>query len=33
MARYSFTINNMRSTEEINSYKELLDNGLFQGIE
>ena len=33
MARYSFTINNMRSTEEINSYKELLDKGLFQGIE
>ena len=33
MARYSFTINNMRSTEEINSYKELLDEGLFQGIE
>lgn len=33
MARYSFTINHMRTSEEINSYKELIDNGLFQGIE
>ena len=33
MARYSFTINNLRTTEEINSYKELIDKGLFQGIE
>lgn len=33
MARYSFTINNLRTTEEINSYKELIDEGLFQGIE
>ncbi len=33
MYRFSFTINHMRTTEEFITYRKLLEDGLFQGIE